>query len=172
MMCNPSPTSTPRLVSSALQKAALCMAHIHGLKPLRLILPVFVAHAVILLSSLDKTRRDIHCRSPSPCDAQSPPEPAPGTGEQARKVWMICDPSPFSRGSLASMREEVHLLPARHHFECADFVLPVSPTHRLYSFCRKLTPPQSCRLPTPHRGHSKSSSTSLQGVPGAMPPSG
>ena len=31
----------------------------------------FEAHAVILLSSLDKTRRDIHCRSPSPCDAQS-----------------------------------------------------------------------------------------------------
>ena len=27
---------------------------------------------VILLSSLDKTRRGIRCRSPSPCDAQSP----------------------------------------------------------------------------------------------------
>ena len=43
-----------------------------ALKPLRLVLPVFVAHAVILLSSLDKTRRGIRCLSPSPYDAQSP----------------------------------------------------------------------------------------------------
>ena len=37
---------------------------------------------------------------------------------------------------------------------------------------QKAHAPSKLSLPTPHRGHSKSSGTSLHGVPGEMPPSG
>ena len=52
--------------------------------------------------------------------------------------WEYDESAGFPEGGFA---------PHVHHFECADFVLPVFITHRLYSFCRKLTPPQSCPCP-------------------------
>ena len=63
---------------------------------------------------------------------------------------MICSPSPFFSAAAFCLRcgEEVQLFaPHVHHFECADFVLPVLIAHRPSSFYTKLTRPRSCPYP-------------------------